>query len=359
MVQKKQIVKFSTLFIAITALLTLVTYRHPLSLFPQNETYFEFSTVMDSSSAVADFDSAHGHLHFRYTLFDEKSTPLLLFHAHELARNIDLSKYEYLQLETDPQDNTDFMVTLFMFIPGISDPVDMTTHRPYSFKCRADSVRSSFTLNIEDFATPTYWYSLMNLHEDELPETDWRMMTHMAFADFSGKPLNMPQQIAFSDIYFGGSLTKQILKSAMISFVIVLILFWSSTALKKRKNRSIKTRIYGVKTEVVTPEQSNELLSYIEKNFSDPFFTLEKIEKELNLNQYQVNVIVKSEFEMGYKQYLNKKRMDEAKRLLRDTDLSIAVIGKQVGYIHSNSFARTFKNCVGTAPNIYRRETQQ
>lgn len=359
MVQKLTAVKFVISLLLVTTAITVVTYRKALSLFPTNETFFEFSTVMDSSSAVADYDSAHGHLHFRYTLYDDNSAPLLLFHAHELARNINLSKYEYLYLETDPLDNTDFMVTLFMFIPGISDPVDMSTHRPYSFKCRADSSRSSFRLNIKDFATPTYWYSFMNLRENELPETDWSMMTHMAFADFSGKPLNTPQQIAFSDIHFGKSLFNQILQSSLIALCVVSLLFFTLSLLRKRKNRSIKTKIYGSKTEIVTPEQSKGLLLYIEKNYSDPFFTLEKVEKELSLNQYQVNIIVKSEFEMGYKQYLNKMRMDEAKRLLKSTDLSIAAIGKQVGYIHSNSFARTFKNCVGTAPNIYRRETQK
>jgi len=57
-------------------------------------------------------------------------------------------------------------------------------------------------------------------------------------------------------------------------------------------------------------------------------------------------------------QYLTRWRIQRARRLLRESQLSIDQIAEQVGYESGASFARTFKKVVGEPPGAYRRGTR-
>ncbi|HTL52209.1 MAG TPA: AraC family transcriptional regulator [Planctomycetota bacterium] len=56
-------------------------------------------------------------------------------------------------------------------------------------------------------------------------------------------------------------------------------------------------------------------------------------------------------------QYLIHLRCQKAQALLSDTDLTIKAIGAAVGINDPYAFSRTFKKCVGLAPDLYRRQT--
>jgi AraC-like DNA-binding protein len=52
--------------------------------------------------------------------------------------------------------------------------------------------------------------------------------------------------------------------------------------------------------------------------------------------------------------YLTECRMDEAETLLTDTDLSIAQIGRSVGYADAFGFSAAFKRHKGLSPSTFR-----
>jgi AraC family transcriptional regulator len=54
-------------------------------------------------------------------------------------------------------------------------------------------------------------------------------------------------------------------------------------------------------------------------------------------------------------QYLLHLRMEEAKRLLRSSNLNIAEIGQQVGFDDQSHFGATFRKVTGMTPNCWRR----
>lgn len=53
--------------------------------------------------------------------------------------------------------------------------------------------------------------------------------------------------------------------------------------------------------------------------------------------------------------FLSAVRIDEAKRLLFATSLTVAEISSQVGYCSLGTFTRRFTECVGLTPTAYRR----
>ena len=55
--------------------------------------------------------------------------------------------------------------------------------------------------------------------------------------------------------------------------------------------------------------------------------------------------------------YLTRLRLEEAKRLMRDTRLSITEISERVGYASANSFTRAFKKIEHVTPTQYRESS--
>lgn len=53
--------------------------------------------------------------------------------------------------------------------------------------------------------------------------------------------------------------------------------------------------------------------------------------------------------------YIHTQRLNEAKRLLRETHFSILDIAQQVGYEHQSSLTRLFKQFEGVTPQFYRQ----
>ncbi|MCI5564829.1 MAG: AraC family transcriptional regulator [Clostridiales bacterium] len=60
--------------------------------------------------------------------------------------------------------------------------------------------------------------------------------------------------------------------------------------------------------------------------------------------------------ETGYTftQYVTLLRLNRAKRLLTESNLSIREIVEQIGYIDTASFVRKFKACEGITPGQWR-----
>ena len=54
--------------------------------------------------------------------------------------------------------------------------------------------------------------------------------------------------------------------------------------------------------------------------------------------------------------YLARLRIEEAKKLLVSSDMSIQDISYSVGYVDVHVFIRWFKKYVGTTPGKYRKE---
>ncbi|WP_242069616.1 helix-turn-helix transcriptional regulator [Paenibacillus dendritiformis] len=52
--------------------------------------------------------------------------------------------------------------------------------------------------------------------------------------------------------------------------------------------------------------------------------------------------------------YVKKVRLEEAKRMLAETDRKIADISRRVGYEHVKQFTRVFKELEGITPHEYR-----
>lgn len=101
-----------------------------------------------------------------------------------------------------------------------------------------------------------------------------------------------------------------------------------------------------------------EVKEYIEKNYTQKL-SLEEIGKMVCLNPVYLSTLFKNQTGMTITNYMIKVRMEEAKRLLRETHMSVSSIAGKVGYTDTKFFSKTFTKTIGIKPVEYRKFEQK
>ena len=93
---------------------------------------------------------------------------------------------------------------------------------------------------------------------------------------------------------------------------------------------------------------------YIQNHYSEQI-TLEEVSEAIGLSPAYFSVLFKKETEVGFAKYLMGVRMEQAKVLLRETNLPVAEICKKVGYNDLKHFTHTFEKIAEVKPAVYRK----
>lgn len=97
---------------------------------------------------------------------------------------------------------------------------------------------------------------------------------------------------------------------------------------------------------------------YIQKNYSDPSMGLNKISDEFQISESYFSHMFKEKTGVNFSTYLESMRMNEATRLIRETDISLNELYLSVGYNNANTFRRAFKKVYGVTPSAVRDAKQ-
>lgn len=83
-------------------------------------------------------------------------------------------------------------------------------------------------------------------------------------------------------------------------------------------------------------------------------FDLAGTAQAAGLSQFHFSRLFKQATGSSPSQYFIRKRVEEAQRLLRETDLGVTEIGMAVGYSSPSHFSQVFRRTVGLSPRRYR-----
>lgn len=97
---------------------------------------------------------------------------------------------------------------------------------------------------------------------------------------------------------------------------------------------------------------------FIRQNYADSL-SLETVARQVGLSPVYFSSVFKKETGIGFTDYLNQCRIDQAKKLLEETGLKVLAISEAVGFSGARYFSRVFKNTVGVRPSEYRIAMQR
>lgn len=95
-------------------------------------------------------------------------------------------------------------------------------------------------------------------------------------------------------------------------------------------------------------------LEYIEENFSEDTLSLNSVAGAIGVSGNYFSSVFSQEMQMTFIEYVTKKRMDKAKKLLRQSEMHSGDIAAEVGYKDPHYFSFVFKKTVGCTPREYR-----
>lgn len=97
------------------------------------------------------------------------------------------------------------------------------------------------------------------------------------------------------------------------------------------------------------------ILDYIDENF-DKKITLNEVADEENLNYYYLSHFIKDKLGMPFQEYINNIRLDNAVKMLVDTNETIINISNINGFSNTNFFNKIFRERYVCTPTEYRKK---
>jgi len=99
-------------------------------------------------------------------------------------------------------------------------------------------------------------------------------------------------------------------------------------------------------------------VQFLMENFRRPDLQLKDVASVANVSASHLAHLLRTHVGASFVRYLTALRMEEAKRLLAETDLKVATVAGQAGYDDPTYFYRVFRRETGMTPIVYRRRAR-
>lgn len=94
--------------------------------------------------------------------------------------------------------------------------------------------------------------------------------------------------------------------------------------------------------------------TYVKNNLSKKI-TLSDLSWKLHCSTVTLTEHFKNEYGITIMEYVMKKRMEKARRLLLNSELSIREVAEECGFSDNEYFSRCFKDCHGVSPTTWKK----
>lgn len=150
------------------------------------------------------------------------------------------------------------------------------------------------------------------------------------------------RSLDFSEEEFGAS---QLMK---FHFTELLIKLYRRSTPEKQKDRQTAYKLHG------TDETLDAVIEYLKEHiYTD--ITLADICNTFYVRKSRLSVIFKEYTGKSPISYFKWLKIEQAKKLLREENLSVSQITDMLGYSGIHNFTRSFKSCTGFSPTGYKK----
>ncbi len=117
---------------------------------------------------------------------------------------------------------------------------------------------------------------------------------------------------------------------------------------KNKNNKNKKTQNLWIKIQNLIENQ---------KIFLDTELTIEKLAQEIGSNKTYISNAIKENTNEHFNNFINQYRIDEARKILSDTENNIKIkdLHTKVGFSSKSTFYNSFKKNLGFSPTDYRK----
>lgn len=268
---------------------------------------------------------------------------------------LDVSEYNRMEVEVSSKNVSDLLIYLVTKDENVKDTTHRLRDRHSSTNVEISDKRQTLLLKFKDFSTPDWWYTAIGQPKSDFSDPEWNRLNQVSFATGLNPKIDIKCSLELYGVRFYRDNTNVLVVMSVIEFFIVLgmfLQFYSKNKKLEQKTDPVNIRYKPLSVDE-KPETGYNFLDYINENFNNAELDLSQISKATGVNQRYISDTISEKFQCNFKTYVNQIRINEAKRLLKETDLNIGEIAYSVGFSSPGSFNRVFKSMTGKTPTEF------
>lgn len=215
--------------------------------------------------------------------------------------------------------------------------------------------KARYDIPISQFKHPDWWEDLHQIDDTENSSPALEYMRHVNINSAYTPSMEGVKTIELYAIAFTRNNIRVYVLATSIYLLTLFMLYGGMyRKIRNKKSTSRITIAYQpVEINETHPEEEN-CVAYINQHFHDNTLTLDSVAKATGMMPRKIAAVINDQFQCNFKTYVNRIRISEAKRLLRETDLNIGEIAYKVGFNNQSHFNRVFKAEHDMRPSEYR-----
>jgi AraC-like DNA-binding protein len=211
---------------------------------------------------------------------------------------------------------------------------------------------------LKQFRTPDWWLNLNKKKELEMEPPDFSKVKFINIQSCVLLGKNKEDIVKIDELSFHKDLSLFYLFSLVLSSAWYII---GGFVLFRKTPPPAETNVIFnyEKTEAVNHYENEEktIFTFLTSHYDRQDLTIIEVQNETGISETKISNIIKNETKLSFKQFLNKLRITESKRLLSETDLQVSEIAYKVGYANISHFNRVFKEEEACTPNDFRKRS--
>jgi AraC-like DNA-binding protein len=337
----------------------LFFYQPDLVFFSEKSTTkvgFFTDHVDGGNSAILDLVNQPGFIEMKCSLGEGFAYPYTGLEI-EVPNNavLDISAYNVIQLNSQAENMSNLFVYFHVKEKNIKDTLNRLVLRRVYSDLQVSEKFQKKELSIGQFVTPNWWYELVQQPKSDFGKPDYKNLRSISITTGINVKRNEVVTFRVSDIVLKRDNTLVVCIFVCIQMVFAGFSFLYYKYLSRKPKPSlIEINYKPVLVSENDREKEPEYLSYIHSNYDNPDLTLIHISQATGISQRIISEGISEKFECNVKSYINRVRINEAKRLLlSSSDLNMNEIAYKVGFNSSANFNRVFKAITSQNPSEF------
>lgn len=314
--------------------------------FPTNHTFVS-SDLSHNGGSVVSKDSSG--MSFRYTLNDGVDYPWANISFSYLEPPFhNISEEDKLVVRLKASEGRVLPIIFHTYLSGDSIPKN---ELDYQVSETDIGVTSEFTEHVIDFQSvnPSPWW-LQERKIDKIGHANFSAIGSFKIASCRIIKRGVEDHVIIESIKIRRDWFWK--RVGFYSLMVVSFLFFVYCQFKKWEKKRQKI-IHFKPSEI--EENDNDYIQFLSQNYANPELSLDFISDHFSENPKEISKSIKEETDLTFKQLLNSFRMEEAKRLLVETDQRSSDVAFSIGYENVTHFNRVFKDYLSQSPSEFRK----
>jgi AraC-like DNA-binding protein len=348
-------------FIIIPLIVTNMQTR-PVDILPSSHYYIQgYWPYSNAETKIHSFKYEGGKIIFIYTLGGDNPFAGIGVNLVHTFPFLDLSGYDYLRLTLSTEKAEELFITIRTFEPGITKVEDgMEPLRHSETHIKINQKKDTYDIPLASFKDPEWWLSqnVPGGHTIEKNRFIYASKIQLFIIDRELIGVLDVLTIDHISLYKNPLPLLLIIITAAVYYMVLGLVMAGRLLIKRQAERRLNIIATYNKIDLISyrTQDTEKISHFLKENYNDPEISMEKIYKETGISKKRISEILQEEYKMTFKELINLLRIEEAKRLLEQTDFNINEIAFRLGYNSNSYFGHIFKTSVGISPKEYREK---